>query len=113
MEFNSNYFSEIANFYFSEAKYDEAEKYYNLAQEKLGTALFTTNIWLCKRRKLQRTSSFDDSFLKSITAPIFAEREEYSSYELKKQLSETQSLLEKYYKEALDSKAQLEELLQK
>ncbi|MBD3587120.1 hypothetical protein HHX48_15345 [Salinimonas sp. HHU 13199] len=112
MEDNENVFVARANYFFANADYVNAEKYYELAQEKIGKKYFSTNIWLCQQRLLMESKD-ENSFLNEIISPSFNDDTNCTNSELSAQLEETQNLLEKYYKEALDLKTKLTELRKK
>ena len=94
-----------ANRCFKEKKFKEAEQLYIRAGEKLGADLVEASIWLCKKRQQSL-----NVYSKAHTSSSIVDAEAYSAENFlkqKKQLEQTQQLLEEYYQQSQSLKLQL------
>lgn len=94
-----------ANSLFKQQKYEEAEDLYKRAGDKLGFELVETSIWLCQTRKKR-----PKKLTPPPTKPVFVSHDEFTAENFsrqKKQLAQTQQLLEEYYTQTQNLKLQL------
>ncbi|WP_420934015.1 hypothetical protein ACOJR9_16635 [Alteromonas sp. A081] len=94
-----------ANRCFKEKKFKEAEQLYIRAGKKLGADLVEASIWLCKKRQQSL-----NVYSKTRTSSSITDAEAYSAenfFKQKKQLEQTQQLLEDYYQQTQNLKLQL------
>ncbi|MED5515036.1 MAG: hypothetical protein VYB81_20015 [Pseudomonadota bacterium] len=94
-----------ANRLFKENKFSEAEQFYMQAAKTLGTDLVEASIWLCKKRQnsISTSSNTNSSVVSANTEFYTAE----NFLKQKKQLEQTQQLLEEYYQQSQSLKLQL------
>tara|TARA_B100000953_G_scaffold289677_1_gene273912 strand:- start:408 stop:743 length:336 start_codon:yes stop_codon:yes gene_type:complete len=94
-----------ANRCFKENKFKEAEQLYVRAGAVLGAELVEASIWLCKKRQQHFNINSNTH-----SNPATANTEAYSAENFlkqKKQLQQTQQLLEEYYQQSQSLKLQL------
>lgn len=94
-----------ANKLFKQNRFEEAEQLYTRAGDQLGSELVSTSIWLCQKRKSQQGMPTGNPLSSNLvncgdyTAENFLKQ--------KKQLEQTQQLLEEYYQQSQSLKLQL------
>ena len=94
-----------ANKFFKQNKFDEAEQLYKRAGDQLGSELVSTSIWLCQKRKSQQSMSTGNSLSSNLVSSDAYTAENFLKQ--KKQLEQTQQLLEEYYQQSQSLKLQL------
>ena len=94
-----------ANKFFKQNKFEEAEQLYKRAGDQLGSELVSTSIWLCQKRKSQQGMSNGNSLGSNLVSSDAYTAENFLKQ--KKQLEQTQQLLEEYYQQSQSLKLQL------
>lgn len=94
-----------ANKFFKQNKFDEAEQLYKRAGDQLGSELVSTSIWLCQKRKRQQSMATGNSLNLNLVSSDTYTAENFVKQ--KKQLEQTQQLLEEYYQQSQSLKLQL------
>ena len=94
-----------ANKFFKQNKFEEAEQLYKRAGDQLGSELVSTSIWLCQKRKRQQSMSTDNPLNLNLVSSDAYTAENFVKQ--KKQLEQTQQLLEEYYQQSQSLRLQL------
>ena len=94
-----------ANKFFSLNEFEEAEQLYKRAGDQLGSELVSTSIWLCQKRKRQQSMATGNSLNLNLVSSDTYTAENFVKQ--KKQLEQTQQLLEEYYQQSQSLKLQL------
>lgn len=94
-----------ANSFFKQNKFEEAEQLYRRAGELLGSNLVETSVWLCQKRKIQRSTSSSSDLSTTLVSSQAFTVESFLSQQ--KQLEQTQQLLEEYYQQTQNLTLQL------
>ncbi len=94
-----------ANKFFKQNKFEEAEQFYKRAGEQLGSELVSTSIWLCQKRKSQQSIAASNPLRANLVSSDAYTAENFLKQ--KKQLEQTQQLLEEYYQQSQSLKLQL------
>ena len=94
-----------ANKFFKQNKFEEAEQLYKRAGELLGSELVSTSIWLCQKRKSQQSMPTGNALSSNLVSSDAYTPENFLKQ--KKQLEQTQQLLEEYYQQSQSLKLQL------
>lgn len=91
-----------ANLLFRKEKYQEAAEKYELAGAVLGKHFVEVNLWLCKQRAASKNSSHGVN-----QSHLISSEEALSN---KKQLEQSQALVEKYYSQVQELRFKLMDL---
>lgn len=94
-----------ANKFFKQNKFEEAEQLYKRAGDQLGSELVSTSIWLCQKRKSQQSIATSNPLRSNLVSSDTYTAENFLKQ--KKQLEQTQQLLEEYYQQSQSLKLQL------
>jgi hypothetical protein len=94
-----------ANKFFRLNEFEEAEQLYKRAGDQLGSELVSTSIWLCQKRKRQQSMATGNSLNLNLVSSDTYTAENFVKQ--KKQLEQTQQLLEEYYQQSQSLKLQL------